>query len=266
MSLICFNGQILAAEVPVLTATNRGFKFGDGVFETMKVKKSTIQLEGHHFERLFTSLKLLLIDFPYSNKDLSNKIKELCASNKCLDLGRVRLAVYRNDKGRGDYLIEALPLPPEKVEWNERGWTIDIYPYAKKAPDAFSNLKSANYLPYVMADLYAKEKGLEETIVLNNSSHICDASKANIFLIKEGEISTPALHQGCINGVMRRYLIEELKKKGYVVQQEAISLVDLESADEVFLTNALQNIKWVQRFREKEYTSTLTRKLYSTLF
>ena len=266
MQLQCFNGEMVPLNQPVLPLSNRGFKFGDGVFETMKVEKGVLQLAAYHFERLFTSLQLLQIGASFSAEGLTENILQLCTANGCTHRGRVRLAVFRTDSGAASYAIEAVDLPEEKVLWNEQGWTLDLYPYVRKSVDVFANLKSANYLPYVMADLYAKEKGLDEALLLNCHGLLCDASKANLFLVKDDEILTPALHQGCVNGVMRRYVVEELKKKGYVVKQEALSQEDLEGAEEVFLTNALQGIKWVQRFRDVEYGSAQTKALHDLLF
>jgi branched-chain amino acid aminotransferase len=266
MQLICFNGTMLKESEPVLTITNRGFKYGDGVFETMKLEKGRLHLAPYHFDRLFGSLELLQIRVAFSSAELMEKIEELCAANGCTNRARVRLAVYRSERGEGEYCIEALTLAEEKGLWNERGWSIDIYPYARKGQDAFANLKTANYLPYVMADRYAAEKGLDEALVLNSHGHLCDASKANLFLIMKKSILTPALHHGCVNGVMRRHVIEEAKKKGYTVKQAEVSLEELQSAEEVFLTNALQGIKWVARFRDKEYGHEQTRRLYDFLF
>jgi branched-chain amino acid aminotransferase len=266
MQLQCFNGELVAIDEPVLPLSNRCFKFGDGVFETMKVANGVLQLAAYHFDRLFTSLQLLQVRASFSTDVLTENILQLCKANGCSHRGRVRLAVFRTNSGAGAYAIEAVELPEEKVLWNEQGWILDLYPYARKPVDVFANLKSANYLPYVMADLYAKEKGLDEALVLNCHGLLCDASKANLFLVKDGAILTPALHQGCVNGVMRRYVVEELKKKGYVVKQEALSQEDLEAADEVFLTNALQGIKWVRRFRDIEFSYEQTKALHDLLF
>jgi branched-chain amino acid aminotransferase len=266
MQLICFNGTMLKKDEPVFPVSNRGFKYGDGVFETMKLDKGQLQLAALHFDRLFASLELLQIPAPFSSVELTERVEELCRVNGCRERARVRLAVYRSENGEGEYCIEAVALPEEKTLWNERGWSIDIYPYARKGQDVFANLKTANYLPYVMADRYATERGLDEALVLNSHGHLCDASKANLFLIKEDSILTPALHQGCVNGVMRRYVSEEAKRKGYTVKQAEVTLEDLLGADEVFLTNALQGIKWVARFRDKQYGHEQTRRLYDFLF
>ncbi len=241
----------------LLEPGNRGFRYGDGLFETIKVSAGKILLEEFHFDRLFMGLGLMRMNgpstLPQDRPALASALLDLCSRNNCPDLARVRLAVFRNSRGGADYLAEASPLSEKDVQWNEEGWTIDIYPYARKSADAFANLKTANYLPYVMAELFAREKGLDDALVLNGDNHICDSSKANIFLIKGDEIFTPALHQGCVSGVMRRFLIHELKEMGYHVKQQEVSEEDLRHAEEVFLTNAIRGIRWVRSFRDVSY-------------
>jgi branched-chain amino acid aminotransferase len=232
---------------------NRSFRYGDGVFETIKAYKAKILLEQFHYDRLFLSLKMLQIENTLQASTLSQLILELCKKNNCTDLARVRLSVFRNDENKTAFAIEAFSLPSEINQWNKKGLTIDLYPYARKHPDAFSNLKTANFLPYVLAELFAKERSIDDAIVLNAFNQLADSSKANIFLIRKNEIFTPALHQGCISGVIRRFLLDELKKNNYRIHQEEISEQDLLDADEVFLTNSIYDMRWVQRFRDKHY-------------
>ena len=264
---ICFNGSFYTADVPVLSAQNRSFKWGDGVFETMKVFRGAIILADFHFERLFTGLQLLQIECAASilQSTLSQQILELCAQNNCLFSARVRLAVYRTDENLAGYLVEAIPLDEAVNSWVEEGLSITLYPYARKSQDAFANLKSANYLPYVLAARYATEKGVDDALVLNGDGLLCDSSKANIFFVKEDKIITPALHQGCINGVMRRVIIEEVKKLGIQISQEEVSEEALLSADEVFLSNAIQVIRWVKQYKNKSYASTITRQIFTAV-
>ncbi len=262
MDFVCVNGRLVSGNQPVLTAQNRGFKYGDGVFETMKIYKGQIRLAALHFERLFLSLKLLQIHPAFDQEQLGTYIRELCERNGCSQLGRVRLAVYRTDQNAAGFIIEALPLTEETNSWNNKGYVIDLHPYVRKAQDAFANLKSANFLPYVLADLHAKEKGFDDCVVLNGANRICDTSKANIFLIKNREVFTPALHQGCVNGVMRRFLIDEIKKMGYRVHQEELSETDLLEAEEVFLTNAVYGLRWVSTFKKQTYAHNLSAAIY----
>jgi branched-chain amino acid aminotransferase len=267
MSLICFNGNYLPADQPLFTVQNRGFKYGDGVFETIKVFRNEVLLAQYHMERLFTGLRLLNIKFESRiNEDhLLSSVVDLCQANNCSELSRVRLAVFRNDLGEAEYVIEALPLSEEVNQWGG-GYRLDIYPYVRKSIDALSNLKTANFLPYILAADYAANKGLDDCMVLNSDNHICDSSKANIFLIRNREIFTPSLDQGCINGVMRRFLIEKLKNLSYIVHQQAIREQDLLEADEAFLTNSIYDLRWIKSFGTKEYGYTTAYSIYHQIF
>lgn len=265
MEFVCFNGNFLPANEPLFTAQNRSFRYGDGLFETMKVYQSKILLEQFHYDRLLLGLKMLQIENSLTLSELSQLILELCKRNNCSVSGRIRLAAYRSEENKSEFLIEAFPLSKEINRWNEIGLTIDLYPHARKNPDAFSNLKTANFLPYVLAEIYAKERDLDDAIVLNAFNFIADSSKANIFLIKKKEIITPALNQGCVAGVMRRFLLDELKKNGYRIRQDEISEEDLLNAEEVFLTNSIYDMRWVQKFREKIYSSEQAFAIYKKI-
>ena len=266
IQFIFYNGEMISKDQPILRAENRSFRYGDGVFETMKWKKKGIVLSHYHFERLFSSLKLIQVNAESITIELLlKKITELCYANDCLDLARIRLTVYRAENNKAEYLIESSPLEKKVAKWNEKGWSVDIHPSVRKSCDAFSNLKSANHLPYVMAELYREEKGLDECLILNTCNNICDGSKTNIFIVIGKKIYTPALHQGCINGIMRKFIIDELKKQNYVVKQTSVSVALLHRANEVFLTNAIRGVKWVESFKEKIYSCAETRKIYNSL-
>lgn len=261
---ICFNGAFLPADQPILTAQNRGFKWGDGLFETMKFHRRKLLLADLHFERLFLSLQLLKIETSseFTKDHLLSLVTTLCEQNGCSENARVRLAVYRNKANEAEFVIEAIPLKAENNEWQIDGISLCLYPYARKAMDAFSNIKSANFLPYVLAQKHATDNSFDDALVLNAQSLLCDTSKANLFLVKNEQLYTPALHQGCVNGVMRRFIIEEMKKLDVRVSQEEVREEDLLQADEVFVTNAIKMIRWVKSYKDKTYSFSLTKRIF----
>lgn len=271
MNFICLDGKIITANEPALLADNRGFRYGDALFETMKFSNGEIVLNQFHFERLFAGLQLLDYILPahFNESLLQQNIHELIQKNKCGKTARIRLTIFRGHGGLYDenkmagYLIECWPLSDTANTLNENGLIIDILPDAEKSCDKYSNLKSASFFIYSLAAQYAKKQKLNECLVLNTKGKIADGSITNLFIIKEGKIYTPSLDQGCIAGVMRRYLIESLKKSGHEVTESSICPEDLLVADEVFLTNAIQGIKWVKQFREKIYTNSETKKIYN---
>ena len=265
MEWVCYKGNFYPADQPLFSAQHTAIKYGDGVFETIKIFRGKILLNERHFERLFLSLQLLGINDRVLDKDrIEANILLLCEKNGCSDCARVRLTVFRNDSA--DYLIEAFSLPATENELNSEGWLIGVFPLTRKNTDAFANIKSVNYQTYNLAHLYAQQKGWDEAIVLNAANKIADGSRTNIFLIKDGDLFTPALHQGCVNGVMRQYLIDELKKKGYRTYQTEVSEADLLQAEEVFCSNAIRGIRWVRQFKEKTYGSTTTQQLFRQFF
>lgn len=262
MQWICFNGQLLNSHQPVLTIENPGYKWGDGLFETMKLSEGEIKLSNYHFERLIFGLQLLKIEpGPVQKKLIIDQILSLAEKNDCLASARIRLAVYRNENNMAGYSIEASPLGENYTRYNEEGLTIGIYPYARKSVDAFSNLKTCSHLPYVMAGIYAKEQGWDDAIVLNTDNHICDSSRANIFLVKGNDVYTPALNQGCVSGVMRRHVMDILESHQYHLHQHHLTEADLFEADEIFLTNALIGIKWVGAYKDKNYSNEFSKML-----
>ncbi len=271
MNYINLNGKIQPGDQPALLVSNRGYRYGDGLFETMKLVNGEILLESFHFERLFSGLSLLKFDIPalFTVESVKQEILGLCKKNQCEKLARVRLSVSRGNGGLYDeektlqYVIECRPLNESVNKLNENGFVIDIYPEARKSCDVFSNLKSANFLPYSMAARYAKENKMNDCLLLNTAGNIADATIANLFIIKKGIIITPGLTEGCVDGVMRRYLMEKMRVGRYEIRETSVSPEDVENADEVFLTNALNGIRWVKLFRDKTYSNTKTVEIYS---
>ena len=271
MNSICFNGKIVAADEPVLLVSNRSYRYGDGLFETIKVAEGLVILENYHFERLFSGLSLLKFEIPvhFTKEKIKAGILQLCKRNGCEKLARVRFSVFRGNGGLYDedkslqYIIECWPLSNSVNKLNENGLVIDVFNESAKTCDKFSNLKSANFLIYSMAALYAKEKKINDCLVLNTKGNIADSTIANIFTIKNGVISTPGLDQGCINGVKRRHLLNQLRDGGEEVQEMVITVGDIEAADELFLTNAINGIRWVKQFGNKNFINTKTAEIYN---
>ena len=270
MNWICLNGKMHKADKPVLLSSNRGFKYGDALFETMKVVNGKIVLAPYHYERLFSGLRLLQFKgiSTISGKNLSESILELCKLNRCNDLGRVRLTVFRGNGNLNDnkenlqYLIECWQLDESSNRLNKDGLVIDIFPDARKSCDKFSNFKSADYLPFIMATIYAKKNKLDDCFLLNTYERVCEATIANIFWVKNNRVFTPPLSEGCVAGVMRRYLVEKIKN----VLEKPCSINDLENADEIFITNAIKGINWVKQFKRKHYFNEVSLSLSNNFF
>jgi branched-chain amino acid aminotransferase len=161
------------------------------------------------------------------------------------------------------YIIQSWPLSTDKEEWNSNGLVIGIYEETKKSCDILSNLKHNNYLPYVLAALHAKKQKWNDAIVLNIHERICDTTIANIFTIKNDVVYTPSLNEGCVAGVMRKMVIKNILNSGRVLVETDLNTGHLLTADEVFLTNSLYDIRWVNHIGTKSYGNSITRKIFT---
>jgi len=158
------NGKFFEVSDPSLSVSNHSYRYGDGLFETMKMVNGKINLLKFHFERLFYSMQVPGFRVPvlFSEKKITDEIYQLAEKNNCTQLARVRLAVSRGEGSLNDcddklqYTIECVPAEENVNRLNENGFIIDIYPDAVKSWDKFSKLKSTSYLHYVMAARFAK--------------------------------------------------------------------------------------------------------------
>ena len=269
MEFIIVNGNVIEKNNAGLSPDDHSYRYGDGLFETMKIANGNILLEDYHFERLFSGLELLKFKIPlhFSKQKISEEVKKLCKKNNCHELARVRLSVSRGRGGLYDcddkvsYLIESGPLEQNNNVLNENGLVIDIFPDASKSLDKFSNLKSANYLPYVMAAIWAKENKLNDALILNQHNQVCDSTIANVFWVESGNIFTPPLSAGCVAGVMRKRILD----LGQNIKEKNLTENDLLNADEVFLTNAINGMCWVKQFRDKTYENRIAVEIFTQI-
>jgi branched-chain amino acid aminotransferase len=270
---INFNGEIHPADTQLLTIANRGFKYGDGLFESMRLMKGKLQFAELHAERLQRGMKALKID-GYSQADswfLKDKVEELARRNK-IKHGRIRLTVYRDAEGlytptqnKMGYCLEMTEIDEPRYFLNERGLIMDIYSELLKPLNFLSNIKSSNSLLYVMAAMFKQQNRLDEVFLLNASGFLCEAGASNIFVWYQNHLYTPALSEGCVEGVMRHVVINLAKENNIPITEAQISPEILNEADEVFLTNATKGIQWVMGYGVKRYFNRVSKGLMDEL-
>src|SRR5665213_2125058 len=207
-----YNDRYFQNSQLAISAGNNGLRYGDGLFETMRMHGGRILNAAFHFERLFSGMKTLQLDIPayFSAAFFERSVNELLLKNSIQKNARIRLMVFRgngyileSEKNGTDYIIETWPLGG-KIELNEDGFVVDIFDEARNSCDSFCNLKSNNYLRNVMAGLFAKRNKLDEAIILNCYERVSESGIANIFIVKGNQIFTPLLSEGCVAGTMRR--------------------------------------------------------------
>jgi branched-chain amino acid aminotransferase len=262
MLLINLNGKLLAADAPVIPADNRSFRYGEGLFETMRLHRGKIPLWEKHWHRLSTSLPSLYFELPkrLTSTKLLDEVLHLAAKNNGLHASRLRITIFKGEGGLWEtpsssfnYLIQCWPLEYGEFYMNENGLDTGVFKDGIKTCDAFSHLKSNNYLLYAVAAQYAKQQKWNEALVLNQHGRICDTTIANIFFVSGSQVHTPSLSEGAVAGVMRGYLLEQMQQTVISVQEGAYTVQDLQQADEIFLTNAFYGIRWVKQLGNQHY-------------
>ena len=270
MNYINLNGKITTPEEARIPIDNGSFRYGYGLFETMLVQDGTINLKQYHWERLFAGMRQIYYEIPvlFNEKYLEAEVLRIVHKNKPDALCRVRLQVfatggglYSSEKNSPGFLIECFPLDTSLLLLNENGLTLGVAKSLSKSVDSLSNLKSCNALVYAIAAKQAKENKWNDALICNTAGNIIESTIANIFWIKNGQVYTPPLSEGCIAGVMRRYITDKIQ-----VTEKTLSLQQLSDANEVFLTNSVRRIKWVQTINNIKYTNKDIKKIYSHLF
>lgn len=263
------NGYIKENNDAVLSTANRGYQYGDGVFESIRIidgEPINVQL---HYIRLVEGAELLKIRIPsfFSEAFFETKIVELLQRSNISQGGKCKISIDRASGGtyspevnEAEYCIEVYPLEKNRYELNQKGLEIDLYTDQLKTKHKISNYKTKNGLMYILASLDAKEKGLDDVLIFNSDNAIVESTNSNVFVVSNGVIYTPGLQDGCLAGTMRVQVINIAIENGFKVYECPITPQNLLVADEVFLTNAIAGIKWVGGYRTKRYFNTTAKK------
>ncbi len=261
------NGHIVAADAPIFGAGNRVFRYGDGLFESIRIVDGQACFLERHIARLKKGMALLQYTIPshYQAEYFQQQINLLTG-----DQGhhRLRLTVYRQEGGfyapvsnEPLFLMEVAALPQPKFQLNGQGLVLGICNELELSDSPLSSIKSCNSLPYVLAGKFLQQSNFDECILLNTYGRIAECSSGNLFIIKGKKLITPPLEEACIEGVMRGILIDYAAQIGLKMVIRPIQIAELEVADEILITNAIRGIRWIGTFGECLYPSFLAHQL-----
>ena len=227
---------------------NRAFKYGDGLFETMKVVNGYPLFWKDHFARLLFGAKLLHLEFKESWLE-ETLLSAIDGDTSDYTTCRVRVTIYRSGKGKYTpetnaikWSLEATPLSDDPYTLPEEGISLGIYDDTFVSCQPLSNAKTLNALPYVLASHYKQKVGWDDVVIKNSEGRIAEASSSNIFIQYDNRIITPPLSEGCIDGVFRKQLVKKLSPS-----EEVIQLGMLQETDSIFITNVISGIRWVNK-------------------
>ena len=274
--MVNFNGDILSQDTLFLNHENRGLKYGDGLFETIRVVNGKVFFWEDHYLRLMASMRIMRMEIPmnFTMEFLEEQLLNTLASNGLENApARIRLSVFRNSGGyylpetnEISYIIEAGQLDSPFYTLHEQAYVVELFKDFYVNPDMLSTLKSNNKAINVVGSIFAKENGYHNCLLLNNQKQVVEALNGNLFLVKGNTIKTPPKKDGCLNGIIRKKLIEMLGKlEVYTLEEASISPFELQKADELFITNAIVGIQPISKYRKKSFETKVAADLLGKL-
>ncbi|GAK98128.1 aminodeoxychorismate lyase [Nonlabens tegetincola] len=273
--MIVLNGELVSKDKSLIPFNNRGTFYGDGVFETLRLFKGKALFFENHYFRLMSGMRIMRMLIPesftpeYFEKSFTDLISNTNFENT--DHLRVRISVWRKEGGKYtpnsrevnfSIVMEPLGSSFENKETCEVELFKDFYIYA----DLLSNQKTIDKKVNILAGIFAKENSYDDMFLMNHNKMIIETISGNVFLRKDNIIKTPPLSDGCLNGIMREQVIDQLKKMiNYEIVEETITPFELQRADEIFTTNVIKGIQSISKYRKKTYSRDAATELLSLL-
>lgn len=272
--MINYQGDIIELNALPVQDVKRATMYGDAVFETIRMRDNKLLFVEDHYFRLMASMRILRMPIPMEFTpeffvDEANRLAEEVAVTD----GRLRLQVVRKSEGKYTpddnnkcvWWMELEELSSQDYTWTSKGLKVDLFKDHYIQPGLLSTLKSSNALPYVLAGIFAKENGFDAMLLVNDKKMLVEANAANVFVLKDNILKTAPLEDGPLRGVFRKNLIGWAKEIGLEIKEESINPFELQKADEIWLTNTISGVQWVEKYRKRTYKGDKAKELIELL-
>ena len=254
---------------------NRGFLFGDAIFETIKVNGTKILFLEEHYLRLMASMRICRMEIPmnFTMEFMEEQILKLIELQKNNVSNRVRFTVYRNAEGFYNptsndvqFIITCSELSSDKYLFSTSNYEIELFKDFHVSKHLLSTLKTNNKMINVVASVFAKDNGFENCLLINDDKNVVEAINGNVFMKMGNQLITPPTSDGCLNGIMRKQILAIVNKMENIqIIEKSISPFDLQKADELFITNVITGIQPITKYRKKEFTSEVSKEITELL-
>ena len=245
MSIVFHNSEFIKEDDLVIKNSNRALNYGDGFFETIKIINTKPFNSSAHYLRYCFACSILKLENKENAQNLRLILNKLIKHNNIVN-GSARIRISRS--GEGKYLADSTSSDIVISTNNGSGFELNtpislcVFSDEVKTKGKISNIKSINAVVSVLGAVFAQESGFGNAILMNTEGNCIEATNSNIFLVKNEVIYTPPILDGCIDGTMRKWVLEQVN-----VIEKSLNLGCLKKADEVFVTNAISGITAVDR-------------------
>jgi branched-chain amino acid aminotransferase len=273
---VFLNGLSMPLSSARVSVVDRGFSYGDGLFETMRSYNGNIFRLDAHLERLYQSLDAIYLKLPMTIGELKFAVRETLIKNGQPDC-MIRLTVSRGDQTAGFHInpdaaptlvIIVKPLEVLPKEWCERGIKISLFPNtAQKVGGLSRSVKSCNFLSNILIREQARRQNSAEGIMMDDQGRITDGTTSNVFIVKDGILMTPTINENVLPGITRQAVLDIAARLGIPVAPQNIIAENIYYAEEVFITNSRVEILPVQKVDDRTIGSAgpgpITRRLHA---
>lgn len=271
--MINYNGKLVEQSAQMIEF-NRGFLFGDAVFETLKVSNNTLLFLEDHYLRLMAAMRICRMEIPmnFTMEFLEEQVVSLMAKVSFSN-ARVRVTVFRVGNGfytpesnHVEFLITAQSLSSSTYQVPSASYEVELFKDFYLSKQLLSTLKTNNKMIHSLAGIFAKENEYANCLLINEEKNVVEAIQSNLFMKIGNKLVTPPISDGCQNGIMRKQIIKLLQKNEMVtIEEKSISPFDLQKADELFLTNVISGIQPITKYRKKKYVTDFATQLVEML-
>lgn len=247
MSKVYLNDKIVPSDEAMICASDAGFLYGSGLFETLRVEHGSAFCVDQHLERLFNSAAALEMGLTHTPDSLKEAITEVLEAND-LSEARVRLTVSAgtpsddDEKVNSTTLITAVPLVPYAEACYEQGILVILCPYRQNPADPLAGHKGTSYFSRMLGLRTAHQKRAAEALWFTTDGYLAEGCVSNVFLVKDNRLLTPPLGTPVLPGIARHTVCRLAAEQGLDLEEKALTIDDLLGADEVFVTNVIMKV------------------------
>ncbi len=274
--MVNLNGTLIANEKATIAIDNRGLNYGDAVFETLRFSGGKLYFWEDHYFRLMASMRILRMEIPmnFTMEFLEEEILRTITPPEKEEVSiRIKLLVWRKTGGKYtpitndiEYAISFEKLEAPFYVLNEAEYEVELFKDHYITSGLLSTLKTNNRLLNILGGIFAKENDYQNCLLLNENKQVVEALNGNIFLVSGKAIKTPPITDGCLNGILRKQLVLILKTmQDFKLEEASISPFELQKADEIFITNTIQGIVSITKYRKKEFGNEMAKQLLPKL-
>ncbi len=271
--MINFDGTLHGEDSQIFSTHNRGFTHGDALVEIIRMAPGKIYFWEDHYLRLMASMRLLRMEIPmtFTLEFLEEQLQMTLKASELLNLPALAaLYVFRrngsSEPNEVSYVITVSAHTSPFYEAATNDFEVDLYKDHYRQAGMLSNLSTTNRILTTIGQVYARENGYDSCLLLNDQKNVVQALEGNIFWVKDTIIKTPPLSDGCENGVIRKKMMEIIRKvPSYTLEEVSISPFDLQKADELFITNISKGIQPVRQYRKARFQTNVANDLLGKL-